>query len=307
MSFILARDGTHLVREKWGFPAATREFQMPDVIDDIPDDDMDADADADADSDDHHEPYSLPYQRCPIKFGELCSWGYFTHNEDADARVKKPFVFAHVPATLPVPPPKNGINEVELRIQGFVETRHLSRTGSWNGDPAAAAKAEQTLTLGPGRFSNVFNDQVTAIRSIGELGRVSLCPRNVNKGWNWMTRNGKIFFRRRVFGDYLRNFTQTSLDQCTNQKTVDGFVDKFVEIPLTKFCFRTDDGKIHNCTSKAIQVNDFVEVHAVVEVSLRNAASGVPRVQLTLRPTTIIKLGMTGRQAGEAAGSGAIV
>ncbi|KAI0067137.1 hypothetical protein BV25DRAFT_1912460 [Artomyces pyxidatus] len=269
MSFITAGDGRILVRERWPGKVA-KANDLPASF-----------------------AYDMVWQRCPNTVEGLLKWGYFTHNPDQEERLKRQFVFAHKLSGSDEIFPGRLVEEVRLRIQGFVEHAQLNPTGNWNGTREGASLAERKLILGGGKFPKIFRDQVVALANVGELGRMSLCPRENDAFSQCMTKDDKIICRWPASKDDIESMLEDSTDGNSTASSTASSTDtaeNFGQWGL-RYRLRAYEGEPLVTTWHAIRAEDFVEVEAVVRVSTgENNPTGFPRVSFTLHPVCITRL-----------------
>ncbi|KAI0067110.1 hypothetical protein BV25DRAFT_1912440 [Artomyces pyxidatus] len=248
MSFITVEDGTGLVRSRWpGNVALGNELPSDYVLD-------------------------MAWQRCPCTLEDLRKWAYFTHNPDPDERRREPFSFVYKPGPTALFPSGLVPEQVELRIQGFVQQVELSPIGSWNSHADDVSSATKYIVLNGGRFHGIFHHQVLAINAIGELGRQSLCPRANKSCYSPMTEFGLISFRRPASAKKIESVLDGTLDMQDIDAEVDD--DESSDGDELEVQVRKLDGTLVEATWHAIRVSDFVEVKAKVKVhwSLTNGS-----------------------------------
>ncbi|KAI0062083.1 hypothetical protein BV25DRAFT_1838600 [Artomyces pyxidatus] len=251
MSFIEASNGEELVCQRW-----------PDFI---------------GMRDDTLLEYGYPrwWQRCPNDLDRLTNWAYFTNNESrvSTGNLDSPFVFVYKSISPDEDFPGRHLEEVVIRIQGFVETSALSRVGNWNGVGPPTGRTEQTLRIGCGPFPRVFFDQdVLVSRSNGRVYRQ-----------HDETRQHTISEER---SKTTSGYSSVEDDDSSS----DGLVADWGDGERLSFGVRHRNGELRQATYESINIRDFVEVHATVDVRLTEAATGMPRVMFVLRPTSIVRL-----------------
>ncbi|KAI0062393.1 hypothetical protein BV25DRAFT_1915944 [Artomyces pyxidatus] len=267
MPFIADTDNEKLVRELWPKKIGMRDYHPLEFQ------------------------RCLPWERCPKDMEELLSWAYFTHNRAMSELAWKPFIFAHLSQNPYDLFPGRRVEEVTLRIQGFVEDSELDGAGNWDGAKETAADAAQSLTLGGGEFADVFAHQVEAVKNISELGKRSICPRARDDWADDMTKDGKILFRRKLFRQRVNtSLTPTSLNKFADEASMTSLESDVMD--ERKLVFRTmcPEGELWNTTSEMIRINDFVEVHTFVRVLMKVEPNGLPRPYLVLHPTAVVRL-----------------
>ncbi|KAI0063880.1 hypothetical protein BV25DRAFT_1837424 [Artomyces pyxidatus] len=234
---------------------------------------------------------SRPYERCPLDLEDLMSWAYFTHNRRTHELLWKPFVFAFLSRSPYDLFPGRCIEEISLRIQGFVESAILDGAGDWDGGKEQQYSAAQSLALGCGLFPDIFSYQVRAMQSICELGKKSLCPR-AKKDWNdTVTKENSILFRRPVFRlGCESSMTRSALNSSADEVSLESLEEDTADERKLVFRGLSPKGRLYNGKSNMIGIGDFVEVHCFVRTMMTEADTGLPRIKLILYPTGVIKL-----------------
>ncbi|KAI0055000.1 hypothetical protein BV25DRAFT_1922186 [Artomyces pyxidatus] len=238
--------------------------------------------------------YGWPWERCPANPRDLRSWAFFTHNRKSYELSWRPFIFAHLSSSPYDVFPGRVLEEVNIRIHGFVEVAKLNGTGNWNGFNSRKSNmpyAEQSLTLGCGAFPDIFKHQVEALKNIEELGHQSLSPRQARDTIGTLAKDNNIFFRRKVFRKGADpSVAATTLNRLADRASLQTKAGDIMDDNRLAFRVLGSHNVLENASHDVIEVGDFVEVHTFVRVLLDGMETGLPRVRLALHPTAVIRL-----------------
>ncbi|KAK7678082.1 hypothetical protein QCA50_018875 [Cerrena zonata] len=161
------------------------------------------------------------------------------------------------------------LEQVAIKVQGFVEARGLSleTLGNWDGEASTAMAARQTLALHGGAYPEVFKMQQRALRAL-----VNYAALHVGVPTSFKASNDRLELERPVFtrarGCKKAPLTLSNADDPTHRS--DAVKDQWIVTERLGIGRRLDESnQIVAANPFAIRPGDFVEATITLDISIR--------------------------------------
>ncbi|PSR87073.1 hypothetical protein PHLCEN_2v5259 [Hermanssonia centrifuga] len=166
----------------------------------------------------------------------------------------------------------NGLEQVAVRLQGFVSSCDISPLGNWKLTDASAPKAVQFLVLtAPADVTDVMHAQNRGLGRIREL-----IYRALQSGKTGMEVKDEIYLQSRVFtkvraGSSIKSILQPRDDPSGEARALE---KRWIVEHRVITGVQSEDGKILPASHRVIRKGDFVDVLVVPEIASYSSDCG---------------------------------
>ncbi|KAH7906872.1 hypothetical protein BJ138DRAFT_1104782 [Hygrophoropsis aurantiaca] len=235
----------------------------------------------------HLSPASLQdWQKVPSTFSEICSWAQIARDPSCTERRRENIlVYCNPPASS-----SPTIFPVAIRIQGILEACCLQPLGNWKGEPAAAHKACQTITLRSNGDDRPWAPIHLAIRHIRQL-----IQRQLRGDSLYEEPSKEPFGNLRLFH---RVFVKRQDDNPIVQMPAVDDPNQFYPAVARQWALgdrlqigrRAENGKCISSSHLSLSPGDFVDVGITFEIVRQREKNGAPTFKIHLGFSHILQL-----------------